>query len=70
MIDGTCDLSLKQGLGKIYFTGTDSTFDFNISINVSKEYIQYFDAKSPQENSAKEQKYEEYEQQLEEKYGE
>lgn len=68
LVAGTCDLSLQQGLGKIYFTSADSTFDFSITINVSDEYIQYFDAKSPQENDAKEQEYEEHQKQLEEKY--
>ena len=69
LVDGTCDFSLERGLGKIYFTGTDSSFEFSITIHVHEENIRYFDAKSPQENCDKEQEYEEYEQQLEEKYG-
>lgn len=68
LVDGTCDFPLEQGLGKIYFKGADSTFDFDICINIPEEYIQYFDAKSPQESRAKEQEYVEHARQLEEKY--
>lgn len=64
LVDSNCEFHLKQGLGKIYFMGADSTFDFNICINVSEKFIQYFDAKSPQENKSKEREYEEYEKQL------
>ena len=60
----TYNLSLKQGLGKFYMTGTNSTFTFKINLKVKADILQYFDMGSPQVKADREKAYDEYEKSL------
>jgi len=51
LVEGSCTVSLQEGIGKFYIEGNKSIFDFNFKLNIDEGKLQFFDITSPEAQS-------------------
>lgn len=47
-IEGSCTVSLQEGIGKFYMAGDSGTFDFDFKLNAEESNFRFFDIMSPE----------------------